>query len=270
MNPNATPERIKQAEEAMRNQTEETVRDIEANRPVRPPAAAVIHGVLDVVEEARKRLLGNVPKLRVRLVVEEVHQNFDPAHADLQISELVEFRASDESDPQRVQVAVYTPNEDDFGFFKKGDEVHMDLIPVVDAAPAKEHVPLASGGGSKAGGGVADGTRLPTLEEAQRAYPNENITEGAPPITGTTGSKGTVPASVRMQPAPGAPPNPEDPNLTGPSSDKQQPVKGEIEDGMQTGGTTGKGTSDGNREDSQFGRHHGDGDDAPSEAAREK
>lgn len=150
----------------------------------------------------------------------------DPAVATL--------HAVDESGPS-LQVDLYVGDKREV--FREGAEFYLDLVPV--AASTSSVNPGRSGTGT---GGETK------------------------PITGTTGPQGSRDVTARMATAEGGPVSPDDPNATGPSSDKQQPVKGELEAGQQTGGTTGKGTSDGTREDSQFARHHGTAPVEPGDA----
>lgn len=308
MNPKATPENIAAAQKAVAEQTAATVADIEAKRPVNRAAQdAALSAVMKAVEDARASLRASLPIVRFKLVAREMQyirgaESTDPIlkgqivrlvsphlHGGGATDEVYPEDLRDQEVPSALLDVVIHGTE---ARFEQGKEYYIEVIPAdsvnsghvpAPPMPAREHLPVSEGG--KSGAGVGEGTAIdgdlgrkaftPEQEAARRAELGKQKVAmerlSAPQITGTTGSHGTTDASVRLTPAGGPPPDHNDPNLTGPSSDKQQPVKGEIVEGQQTGGTSGAGTSDGRREDSQFARHHGAaGDEAKGEAAQEK
>jgi hypothetical protein len=274
MNPNATPENIAAAEQVIRQQTDDTVAAMEAHRVRRPQVGpeALSH-VLDVVAQARDQMIvAGKPVLRVKGVVHQIHKEHDQGHPDLQISELIDFRASYNEtviSPQ-VHLSIFTSEPEKFGLFKEGSEFYIDLVPVAVPppppavpAPGKEH--LRGTASTAAGFGVADGTDINAgagpvnngdgnpdhgrkgfnaEQEAARKAMNTPIAS-APPITGTTGSHGPTDPNARLNQALGGAPNAADPNLTGPTSDANQPEKPQLE-GDRSGEGEPRHLADGN------------------------
>lgn len=229
MNKNYRPELAKAAEEAMRNMTEDTTAEINARRLAQQPENLQVKAARLEGALDASEVAGSNMPAFSRRVV-VAEVSSDPAVATLHgVGE----------DDASLQLDVYVGKKTEV--FRVGAEFYLDLVPVAASVSS-----LNPGRGGT--GGTGGETKA---------------------ITGTTGPLGSRDVSARLATADGPPVSPDDPNATGPSSDKQQPVKGEIEAGQQTGGTTGKGTSDHTREDSQFARHHGTAETEPGEAGGE-
>lgn len=230
MNKLYRPELAKAAEETMKQITEQTTADINARRlDTLPENQEVKAARLEGALDASEAAGSNAPVFSRKVVVAEV--SADPAVAVL--------HGADENG-ESLQLDLYVGKNKER--FVEGAEFYLDLTPV------RAQDSTVRAGQSGVGAGTGGETK---------------------PITGTTGSKGSRDVTARAITAEGGPVSPDDPNATGPSSDKQQPVKGEMVQGQQTGGTSGKGTSDGTREDSQFARHHGTAPTEPGEAGGE-
>jgi hypothetical protein len=268
MNPNANPDTIAAAQRAMAQQTADTVASIEQQRTTKSPvqSAKDLERAFTGLENRGKPSI-----LSATLTVREI------VGADEESGKIVSL-THDDPNPNGFSGALefFLPaNHPSAALFVDGAQFSFELR-AVDPAPS-----TLDAGKS----GIGAGTEIPhgVLEKSPRPpVPGENIRDAAdlaisnPPYvlpkdtsvsatTGTTGPRGSNDTAQRSSVAGGPAPANDNPNTTGPASDKQQPVKGEIVDGMQTGGDSGKGTTDGTREDSQFTRHHGA--DAKSEKA---
>lgn len=169
MNPLATPENIKAAEEAVKDQTAATVADIEAARLRNSPQRAAIHADLvertfQEIEAARNR---PPPILSGKLVLKE------STDADKKTGRRMITLAGEEGGAPPVVLEVYT-NDPRFTDAAKGAGFDFELRPVVAAA---KPVPGSTDG--RAGMG-----RGPELEPGELPEVTKEIPREVPAITG--------------------------------------------------------------------------------------
>lgn len=226
MNPNYNPATVAAAENAVAEQTQRTVEQIEQNqiqRKTEPQRAAELEHTFRSIEKpgggVSKLILSGTLKVR----------SVDGLDAEGDENRKMVVLASDDGS---TLLEILTNDE---RFLKEGNSVAIEVRELATSLDPK-----------KAGSGPA----VTAENLAVGNPPFSTSTKPAPAITGTTGSKGTTDVSASRATEPtGKAPNPADPNLTGPSSDAgSQATKGEIIQGQQTGGKSSKGTGKGESE----------------------
>jgi hypothetical protein len=245
MNPLYSKETAAAAENAVAEQTQRTVEQIEANqiqRKTAPQRAAELEDTFRSIE-AKAPV---APKLVLsgRLTVLSVDGLDGGDEKDSKVVTLT-------SEDGKTMIELLST---DARLLKKGAELSFEIRELSTSLD-----PSKSGSGPEPeknhliGDASLAGSQRLAAANAERDRtaanpPFTTSTKPAPDITGTTGSKGTNDVTARATEPTGEAPNPEDPNLTGPSSDAGQATKGEIVQGQQTGGKSGKGTGKGESE----------------------
>lgn len=224
MNPNYNPATVAAAENAVAEQTQRTVEQIEANQIERKTAQQRVAELENTFRSIEKPGVSNVPKLILTGTLKVRSVDGLDAEGD-EDRKMVVLASEDGS----TLLEILTNDE---RFLQDGAAVTIEVRELATSLDT-----------SKAGRGPA-APDVPGLANP----PFSTSTKPAPDITGTTGSKGTTEVSARATEPTGEAPNPDDPNLTGPSSDAGQATKGEIVQGQQTGGSSGKGTGKGESE----------------------
>lgn len=230
MNPNYNPSTVAAAEREVAQQALDASRDIELKRNLGRANIADSPAVLERTFAALESIGGRAPAI---------------------LSETVKVRSTNgkiltlASEDGRISIDVLRRDPDSFTV--NGDSFHLELRPVISTTAPE----VAEGFGYDARN-AGRGPDIPhrgmhNLATGELKNPVSEV-KPAPPITGTTGSQGTNDTAARASVAEGGPVNPEDPNATGPSTDAGQATKGEMVQGMQTGGTSGKGTGKGESE----------------------
>lgn len=253
MNPNYNPQIAADAENAIRMQTDATVKAIETGRQTQltnPQREAAIAGSLNAVDEVRRQLKAMEPIVSIRCVVGN-KAKYHSANGD---REIVSFHATEDRGESSFSLDLTLAA----GRVKEGDEFYLELRPSVSSSQAEF---TQAGAGMGNGGVIEEAIGNPpfgsgTIQKPMNPKPEkETLTKrgdtqndtSVDPTTGTTGPQGTNDMEQRSNRAEGGPVDPNDPDATGPSTDAGQQTKGELKDGLQTGGTSGAGTGKGER-----------------------
>lgn len=176
MNPNATPENIAAANQAVKEETEATVLRLEEEGAARRAGKKIsnveqLTAALGAVEEVRKNLLRGTPLFRAKVVVQEVQQEKDPGDDGRVYGEVANLRAVYDGSEENKSFAAATPalnldiridNPAAFGKLKKDQEIFLDFVLAAapEPTPAKEHPFDTKKAGSGTGGPVVADSEL--------------------------------------------------------------------------------------------------------------